>query len=254
MPRSEKNETNSSLLNLQEHLAQEHKQSPFSAYLKEIVYGGSDGIVTTFAVVAGFTGAGGGAITQYGVMTVLLFGLANLFADGASMGLSDFLSSKSEADVYKKHKKKELYEIRTNPAMEKAETVEILTQKGFSKEQAQRLTEIYATNEDYWVEFMMRDELEMQNTEGDNHYLTALTTFCSFLFFGFIPLIPYVLFSQSPDIFFISIGFTAGALTLLGLLRWRVTGQTLIRSVGEVLLIGGTSAAIAFFVGTFFEG
>ncbi|MGB2731859.1 MAG: VIT1/CCC1 transporter family protein, partial [Microgenomates group bacterium] len=42
---------------LQKHLQDEHKLSAFSTYLKEIVYGGSDGIVTTFAVVAGFAGA-----------------------------------------------------------------------------------------------------------------------------------------------------------------------------------------------------
>lgn len=238
---------------LQKHLAQEHRQSPFSEYLKEIVYGGSDGIVTTFAVVAGFTGAGGGAITQYGLMTVLLFGLANLFADGASMGLSNFLSSKSEQDIYTKHKKKERYEIQTSPDMEKQETRAILMQKGFTKEQADQLTEMYATNEEFWVEFMMRDELKMSNTERENHYFTALMTFFSFLFFGFIPLIPYLFFSTASYIFFISVGFTAAALILLGLLRWRVTGQSLIRSVGEVLLIGGTSAGIAYFVGTFFE-
>lgn len=63
-----------------------------SEYLGEIVYGGIDGIVTTFAVVAATAGAG----LSSGVVIVL--GFANLFADGFSMGVSAYLSDKSERE------------------------------------------------------------------------------------------------------------------------------------------------------------
>lgn len=240
---------------LQKHRAEEHKVSPLSTYLKEIVYGGNDGIVTTFAVVAGFAGAGGGAaeIAGYSYLTVLLFGFANLFADASSMGLGNFLSSRSEKDLYRSFRQKELHEIRTNPQMERAETIEILQQKGFTPQQSADLATIYATNEQYWLEFMMKDELEMQNPEGDNAALMALATFLSFLVFGFIPLVPYVFFSSAGNIFFISVGATFVALLLLGLLRWKVTNQGVIRSVGEVILLGGVSAGIAYAVGMFFK-
>ena len=59
--------------NLQQHLSQEHRISPFQTYLKEIVYGGNDGIVTTFAIVAGFAGANLAVTSSLGFMTVLLF-------------------------------------------------------------------------------------------------------------------------------------------------------------------------------------
>lgn len=62
-------------------------------YLAELVYGGIDGIVTTFAVVAASAGAG----LSSGVVIVL--GLANLIADGISMGISAYLSGKSEMAV-----------------------------------------------------------------------------------------------------------------------------------------------------------
>jgi vacuolar iron transporter family protein len=93
---------------LEKHRKEEHSSSPFSTYLKEIVYGGNDGIVTTFAVVAGFAGAQSDTnVATYSFLTVLLFGIANLFADGASMGLGNFLSLRSEQDLYKKEKAKE---------------------------------------------------------------------------------------------------------------------------------------------------
>lgn len=239
---------------LTSHLKSEHKISPFQTYLKEIVYGGNDGIVTTFAVVAGFTGAQAGANTpSFSILTVLLFGLANLFADGVSMGLGNFLSIRSEKDVYKTHEAKEHYEVKHHPEAEKAETIEILQSRGFSKEQAHALTAIYATNPTYWVSFMMNYELEMPNPTSENPTLTAIATFSAFVLFGIIPLIPYFINQDPSKSFLLSAIATLIALVLLGLLRWKVTSETLTRSVLEIVAIGGISASIAYIVGTFFR-
>lgn len=237
------------------HLAMEHSVSPISTYLKEIVYGGIDGIVTTFAVVAGFSGAMvSGFDPTLSTITVLLFGFANLFADATSMGLGNFLSVQAEQDVYRKERKKEMHEIEQNPEYEKAETMHMLTEKGFTSSQAQDLTTIFATNKEYWTEFMMQDELKMQNPLGDKPLLTAFVTALSFIIFGLIPLIPYiVLQSYGANPFFVSTFFTLVALVLLGLLRWKVTGQHFMRSVVETVLIGGISAGVAYAVGTLFR-
>jgi len=238
---------------LQKHLEHEHQRSPLSTYLKEIVYGGTDGIITTFAVVAGFAGAGQNPASELPILAVLLFGFANLFADGVSMALGNFLSTRAEQEVYAKEKKKERHEIQMNPHIEKEESEAILIQKGFTSEQARQLIAIYMTNEPYWLEFMMKDELEMANPEGENPTLMATATFISFIGFGVIPLLPYVFFRDASTVFFLSILATASAMISIGLLRWKVTKRLLIRSVGETLLLGGTAAAIAYFVGTLFH-
>src|SRR3989338_3311388 len=112
---------------LEEHLRKEHKRTPFSQYLREIVYGGNDGIVTTFAVVAGFAGAQKDpASSAVPVISVLLFGLANLIADGLSMSLGSFLSLRANQDVYGNEHAKESHEIIHDPENEFKETVEIL--------------------------------------------------------------------------------------------------------------------------------
>jgi VIT1/CCC1 family predicted Fe2+/Mn2+ transporter len=68
----------------------------FDTYIAEFVYGGIDGIVTTFAVIASSAGAGlSGKIT-------MILGLANLVADGFSMGVSAYLSKKSEHDLMRR--------------------------------------------------------------------------------------------------------------------------------------------------------
>ncbi len=67
-------------------------------YLEEFVYGGIDGAVTTFAVVAGVVGA------SLSSSIILILGFANLIADGFSMAVSNYLSTKSENDLSKKVK------------------------------------------------------------------------------------------------------------------------------------------------------
>lgn len=60
-------------------------------YIKDVVYGANDGIITTFAVVSSVEGA------KLGTTAILVVGFASLFADGFSMASSDFLASKAEA-------------------------------------------------------------------------------------------------------------------------------------------------------------
>lgn len=218
------------------------------------MYGGNDGIVTTFAVVAGFAGAqAGGSVVGFGYLAVLLFGLANLFADGASMSLGNFLSIRSEQDRYRKEERKEIREINKNPHIEKAESAQILKQQGFSQEHATQLVEIYASNKPFWVDFMMKYELEMPNPFDVNPFYTGLATLLAFIGFGAIPLIPYMLPLSIGDPFSLAIISTMVALILLGLLRYKVTEESLLKSVGEIVLVGGISASIAYFVGTFFR-
>ncbi len=227
----------------------------FSKYLREIVYGGNDGIVTTFAVVAGFNGAslGGDTVLGLSILTVLLFGLANLFADALSMGLGNFLSIKSEKEVYKIAKQKEKKKLEQHSEYEIKETIKILEDRGFSKQDSIKLVDIYKKNKDYWLDWMMQNDLKIPNPENVNPFWTGFATFLSFAIFGFIPLLPYLLEFSITHSFMISIAGTMSALILLGLLKGKVLGGHITKSVLEVILIGGTAALVAFLVGTLFN-
>jgi VIT1/CCC1 family predicted Fe2+/Mn2+ transporter len=234
----------------------ERLHGTFKDYFKEVIYGGIDGIVTTFAVVAGFAGAAlsTDATTQLSFAVVLLFGLANLFADAASMGLGNFLSVRSEKDLYCANRREEQDGLRTDSATERDETVRILIEKGFSPEDAAVLADTYKHNEEYWLDFMMHHKQELSDPRGENEMFTGLATFLSFMVFGSIPLMPFIVQdSGDPGTTFMysSIG-TFIALVVLGLLKWRVVGDRLQSSLTEVVLVGGTAALLAYFVGTFF--
>jgi len=228
----------------------------FATYFKEVIYGGIDGIVTTFAVVAGFAGAAlsGDAALQLSFMIVLLFGLANLFADAASMGLGNFLSVRSEKDLYLIERAKEQRLLETQPEQEFADTVEIMQANGFSLTDAQTLAGIYRTNPTYWLDFMMQYEQKLTDPRGENEIFTGLATFFSFMVFGAVPLLPFMLQTTGDPataFMYSSVG-TFVALVALGLLKWRVIGAKFVASMVEVLLVGGTAAVLAYLVGTFF--
>ncbi len=74
-----------------------HRQTPdtparggwVQRYIPELIYGGNDGIVTTFAIIAGVAGA------RLAPSVILILGFSSLFADGASMAASDYLAERS---------------------------------------------------------------------------------------------------------------------------------------------------------------
>jgi vacuolar iron transporter family protein len=231
--------------------------SHLQSYFKEIIYGGIDGIVTTFAVVAGFSGAAlsTDTTTQLSFLVVLLFGLANLFADGIAMGLGNFLSVRSDQDLYRSARRREEVYVEKNAHSEEGETTALLMEKGYTKEDATALTVLFTKNRTFWIDFMMEHKRGIPDPTGDNPVLTGLATFGSFIVFGAIPLLPFVMISgaDSSVVFNYSTLGTVLALVVLGLLKWRVVGSGLLASLFEVLAVGGTAATVAFLVGTFFS-
>lgn len=236
----------------EEHLKTQHKRNPFSGDVREIVYGGTDGIVTTFAVIAGFMGASSMGV-ELAMWTVLLFGFANLFADGVSMALGDFLSIRAEQDVYQSQKRKEKTEIEQDFGYEIQETEYLLSQQGFSVQDAKTLTKIYSKNKPFWLDFMMLHELDMPNSRDEKPVRNALFTFISFIIFGFLPLLPYLIFTDEWLAFWSAVVAFFVALLILGIVRGIVTGEKVIRAALEVLLIGSLAGLVAFGVGFFFR-
>jgi len=231
-----------------------HTPSPESIlknYLKEIVYGGNDGIITTFAVVSGFTGAVGNVDASLGASVVILFGLANLFADATSMGLGDFLSLRSEQDSYISARFGEREAIAQYPSDKKEETLRLLRSRGYTRAEAYRITDLLAKNQELWLDFIMEFKHGRSNSE-ENPAMNGAVTFVSFIIFGSIPLLPYFFIGANVGLSFIWAVIGAFvALLLLGILRWRVTRLQPLRSIGEVLILGIVASFIAYFVGVF---
>lgn len=217
-----------------------------SRYLPDFVYGGIDGSVTTFAVVAGVAGA------SLSPSIVLILGFANLFADGFSMAVGNYLSSKSKKEYAEKIRRSEEHSVIHIPEEETEEIRDIFSQKGFSGQKLDEAVEIITSNQEVWVDTMMKDEFGIIE-DHTSPLKNALVTFISFNIIGFIPLLAYVLsyFSDAfkSHTFFISVILTSISFLIVGSVKGRVIGQRRLLSALETLFIGGAAAVIAYLIG-----
>ncbi len=222
----------------------------YQEYIGEFVYGGIDGSVTTFAVVAGAAGAGLDA------SIAIILGMANLIADGFSMSVGSYLSNKSEIANYEKHRKIEYWEVENIPEMEKQEIRDIYKEKGFEGELLEQVVDVITSNKDRWVDVMMKDELEMFPSSKPPLNM-ALVTFIAFNLVGFIPLSVYfsAYFFAYPQnhIFLISCILTSIAFIFIGMLKAKVTNTNMLKAIFETVLLGGIAAILAYFVGDVLE-
>lgn len=221
----------------------------FEKYLPEVVYGSMDGIVTTFAVVAGSAGA------DLTIDIILILGVSNLLADGLSMSIGSYLSKKSEQDNYNKHAKIEAWEIDNIPETERQEVVDIYKAKGFEGHELEIVVNRITSNKQVWLDTMMKDELGLI-PEKKSPFRSGLSTFLSFVVAGGIPLIVYV-FAYAGKLgvnpFVLSSGVTLLAFILIGYIKTYVTKIGLLRSILETLILGASAATAAYLIGDYLE-
>ncbi|MBT8189253.1 MAG: VIT1/CCC1 transporter family protein [Bacteroidia bacterium] len=218
-------------------------------YLGEFVYGGIDGCVTTFAVVAGAVGAGLDSII------IIILGFANLLADGFAMSIGAYLSAKSESDNFKKYKEKEYWEIENMRESEVEEVREIFTAKGFKDELLEKIIDVITSDKDRWVDVMMKEELGMLENDK-SPWRIGLATYTSFILIGVVPLMIYVIDyikDLQINLFVYSSVLTALGFILIGGLKAYVNQTKILKGISETLLLGAIAALVAYFVGDLLE-
>ncbi len=225
--------------------------------IKSIVFGGLDGIITTFAIVAAVAGA------SLDIRVIILLGFSNLLADAVSMGLGDYLSSSAELDYQRQERKKEMWEFTNDPEGEKGEMIELYVDKlGFSEEDARKVIDIYTSKPEYadaFVDHMCTVELEfMPPGDDENPAWDGFVTFCSFIIFGSVPMWLYVIFFlagyEDPDSdgvrFAVACVVTALTLFALGYVKATITKMGNAFKSGSLMMLNGSlAAASAYLVG-----
>ena len=210
-------------------------------FLKDAVYGANDGIISTFAVVAGVTGA---ALSP---LVVVVIGLASLFADGFSMAVSNFLASRSALDFTKRERRVEAREVEVRPESERGEVRDILIKKGYEGQDLEQLVVLITKNKRFWIDFMMHEELGLATHGSVRPLRGAITTFVAFIVAGFLPIAPYI-FGMG-NIFLWSVLATALVLFVIGSLRTLFTEKNWFLAGLEMLFLGGVAAIIAYSIG-----
>ena len=206
-------------------------------HFEDFTYGSIDGAVTTFAIVAGAIGA------TLSPSIVLILGFANLFGDGFSMAIGNYLATKTRIEYIEKERRREEWEIDNLAEQERREIRDIYANKGFKDELLEQIVRIITSRRKVWLDTMMKEELGL--IEGKRRPLdTALSTFAGFNIIGIIPLIPFVFFFivgsslSSSDTFQYSVISTAIAFFLIGILKGKIVKRSLFKSGIYTLAIG----------------
>jgi vacuolar iron transporter family protein len=221
------------------------------SYLRDFIYGAIDGAVTTFAIVAGSAGAG------LDEKVVIILGMANLFADGFSMGVSNYLGSRAQIDERRQAREDEQRQIAGYPEGEREEVRQILALKGFAGSELDHAVEVITADRDRWVDFMMTEELGY-GPELSNPLRAAVSTFVAFLIVGSVPVLSFLLNLAFTDLidhpYMVSAILTGTAFLAVGIAKSRVVGQAWWRGGLETLALGGSAAVVAYLVGLALSG
>jgi len=215
------------------------------AYLpvSDAVLGGIDGCVTTFAIVSGTIGAG------FSAPVALILGIANLFADGFSMAISNYEAVQSKQAYISRIRQTEQQHIDHVPDGEREEIRQIFEGKGFSGEILDEIVNTITSDPDLWIETMLTEEYGIQKT-ALSPVKSALTTFCAFVFVGFAPLIPFLVPAlETGQKFLVSTCLAGIIFFLIGMAKSVLSSASALVSGLRTFLTGGGAAAIAFLVG-----
>jgi VIT1/CCC1 family predicted Fe2+/Mn2+ transporter len=219
------------------------------SYLGDFVLGAIDGTVTTFAVVAGVTGAG---LPNH---IALILGLANLVADGFSMAVSNFLGARAEAQVVDRVRRHEEKHIEAVPEGEREEIRQIFAAKGFSGELLEQIVEVITDDRKRWVDTMITEEFGLQ-LDRPSPWRAGLSTFAAFVLAGFLPLLPFAvpLGIDADRLFNASAVLTGATFFLIGAAKGRIVHRSVVWSGLETLAVGAIAAVLAYLVGVMFHG
>ena len=214
-------------------------------YVRDWIYGGVDGAVTTFAVVSGVAGA------ELSSSIVLILGFANLAADGFSMAASNFLGTRAEIDDQKRLAAIEYKHIEEEPEGEREEIRQIYREKGFEGEELEKAVELITSDKDRWVQTMLVEEYGLP-AEVRSPWLAAGSTFSAFIICGLVPLVPYLIGWDSS--FLVACILTGITFFLIGSFKSVWSTHSWLRSGIETLFIGALAAGLAYGIGVLLKG
>jgi DNA damage-binding protein 1 len=236
-------------------IAERHSEdhSVVGSHLRSIVYGGLDGIITTFAVVAGATG---GSLDS---SVILILGTSSIAADSLSMSLGAVLSERADREMVWREREREEWELQNFPEGEKAEMVEVYTKRGLPEDKARLIVDAMAETPDFLIDQMVVDELGLRLPDPDDSPLVqGLVTFVSFVAFGIVPLLGYICLeatgADDGTMFAISCGLTATMMFVLGVVKSQFTRQAWWLAGLEILVLGGLTAGAAYGIGAAVAG
>jgi vacuolar iron transporter family protein len=214
--------------------------APRPSYLRDWVYGGIDGAVTTFAIISGVGGA------HLPPRVIVILGGATLIADGFAMAAGNYLATRAEQEELGYAASVERQHIEKFPAGEREEVREIVRKLGLTGELLDRVVSAVTSDRDRWIRMMLREEYGLP-AEVRSPCRAAAATFAAFLVCGLMSLAPFA--ASVTGAFWLASAVTCSMLALIGAVKSRWSIRPWWHSAVETLVAGGGAAAAAYGIG-----
>jgi vacuolar iron transporter family protein len=227
------------------------EQPAFRNYVRDLILGFNDGVVSVYAITAGVAGAAfsSSAIATAGVAAEAL--RAPAAAGALSMGIGEYVSTKAQAQYYAAEARRERAHIRAYRDLEMEEVREILREKEYPEPLVEPLVQHVAASEDRFVEFMMREEFGVGKEAHRSPVSAMLLIMVAFVAGAALPVLPFVLAPDAGPMWAASV-LSLGGLFTAGAFKGRASGLSWVRSGGEMAVLGALAAAVTYGVGVLF--
>lgn len=224
-------------------VGQRHRGIAHGGNLRAGVFGVNDGLVSNASLILGVAGATGDA------KLILLSGVAGLLAGAFSMASGEYVSVRSQREMYEYQIGMERDELKLYPDEETAELALIYGARGVSKEEAQRLAQYMTSDPQRALDALAREELGLNIDQLGSPWGAAITSFCAFAAGAVVPLLPYI-FGVASGALAWSVGLAAAALFGVGCTMSLFTGKSAGYSGLRMLLIGSCAGLATYLIGS----
>ena len=218
-------------------------RSALGGGLRAAVFGVNDGLVSNVSLVLGVAGAG--AASGY----VLTAGLAGLLAGALSMAAGEYISVRSQREMYEHQIALEREELAEYPDEEAEELALIYQARGVGLEQARAVSQALLANPQAALDVLAREELGLNPDDLGSPWQAAWSSFVAFALGAAVPLVPFLCRFTGTSATGGAVAVTLVALFGVGLGLSLFTGRDALRSAVRMVLIGGGAGAVSFLVG-----
>jgi VIT1/CCC1 family predicted Fe2+/Mn2+ transporter len=230
------------------HLAEERRQASLLGEIREAIFGAQDGLVSTLAVVSTVAGA---TTERFGVLVAgIAAGLAGVF----SMAAGEYMSSKSQREIFEAQIVGEREEVAERPGEAEAEVAYMLAEDGLPADDAASVAHTFAGHPEVLLKTMVEKELGLTGDHAEGSPLQgALIMGTAFGLGAAVPIIPYLVlpFDLATPL---SVLFTAGVLFGIGLVKARWTHRPALRSGLEIVALAAFAGIAGYLFGNVLPG
>ena len=228
---------------LAQHLADERREAELLGEIREALFGMQDGLVSTLAVVSTVGAASGDRFA------VLIAGIASALAGVFSMAAGEYLSSKSQREIYVAQIENERDEVRDRPAEAEAEVAYMLENEGLSEAAARRVAAELAREPSVLLKTMVEKELGLVIEEGRSALQGAVVMGGSFGIASLVPILPYLVLpiANAP---IVSLTLCGVVVFIIGAVKTRWTKRNPIRSGLEVVALAAFAGVAGYLFGS----